>query len=329
MLTSVDTNKLSSEDRKDIFRNIFNYYNNVQHWIKFEIARNLSYYYDASQHSLLKHSAELKGSTYITKTNVAAILEFLLELNVLKESERAYWKSELVKFIKEKNSILQRAAISALSKYKDISLLKQIVEHLNDTDSSVIQSLIYACLHADPNDKSSIDCFIKWTKDDREYITARYGLWEVKEKKAVNYLLECFINDSAFLSQFMEHETIFSHRENDRIIQNIKNVCDEEIQAKLHQIVLSAFSDHQWYRTEKSEFVEYIVKLLKEKDSDYLFKLIVELKKSEALRKHLFSMRSIFLLLLEQRSVRKFVNELRGIGEGKIRSHDAAINLDL
>ena len=315
LLTSVDTNRLSVEERTDIFRNIFNYYTHIQHWIRSDIARNLSHYFHSSQHSLLKHSVELKDSTYITKRNVAAILEFLLDLNVFKKSERAYWESKIMEFIKERNSILQRAALSALSKYKDNNLIKQITEDLNIDDSAVIQTLIFACLHVAPNDKFSIDCFIRWTKDDREYIHARYGLWEVKETKAVKYLLKCFINDPDFLKQYMDHETIFSHRENDKLVQNIRNAWDREIQTKLQQIVVSAFSDDLWYITDKSEFIKRIVILLKEKDSDYLFKFLAKLKKSEKLREHLFSMRSLLTLLLEKPDVAKFVYQLREMGE--------------
>ncbi len=315
LLTSVDTNRLPVEDRKAIFKNIFDYYNDVQHWIRLDIAGNLAHYFHPSQQSLLRKCLELKGSTYITKTNVATLLKELIELDVFNKSEKAYWKNQLIKFIEEKNSILQRAAISALSKYKDIVLIKRVTGNLDLNDNAVIQALIYACLNAQPNDKFSIDCFVKWTKHDREYIQARYGLWEVKEKKAVKYLLKCFVDEPDFLEQFMHHETIFSHREDDQIIQNIRNVWDEEIEVKLRLIVLSAFSSDLWYETERALFIKNIVSLLKEKDDGYLFNLIAEVKKSEQLRGNLFSMHSILALLLKKKDVAKFVDELRKIGE--------------
>ena len=126
LLTTVDTNRLPVEDRKDIFRNIFDYYSKVQHWIRFDIARNLSHYFDISHHSMLKESIEDKTATYITKSNAASILEFLIEMNRFKQPEKNYWKSKLTEFIKRKNSVLQRTAISALSKFKDIALIKKM-----------------------------------------------------------------------------------------------------------------------------------------------------------------------------------------------------------
>lgn len=312
LLTTVDTNRLPVEDRKYIFRNIFNYYNKVQHWISFDIARNLSHYFDVSQHPLLKESVESKTATYITESNVASILEFLIEMDVFKKPERDYWKSKLIEFIKGKNSVVQRHAISALSKFKDIALIKKVSEYLNTDDNTVIQAFLSACRETNPNNKFSIDCFVKWTKNDREYIHARYGLWEVKEKNAVKYLLDCFINDPDFLTQFMDHETIFDHKD-DQIIQNIKDVWDKEIQNKLQQIVVSAFSHEQRYVTEKAQFIKSIAHSLKEKDKNYIFRLIAEIKKSDKLRKHLFSIIPVFSLLLEKAQVEKFVHELKEI----------------
>ena len=314
LLTTVDTNRLPVEDRKDIFRNIFDYYSKVQHWIRFDIARNLSHYFDISHHSMLKESIEDKTATYITKSNAASILEFLIEMNRFKQPEKNYWKSKLTEFIKEKNSVLQRTAISALSKFKDIALIKNVMEYLNKDDNLVIQALIEACRQANPNDKFSIDCFVEWTKNDREYIYARYGLWVVKEKKAIRYLLECFISDHKFLTQYMDQESIFD-RKDDQIIQNIKDAWDKEIQNKLQQIVVSAFSHERLYVSERAQFIKRIALSLKEKDKNYIFGLITEIKKSDKLRKHLFSVKPVFSLLLEKAQVGKFVHELKEIGE--------------
>ncbi|MCK5503975.1 MAG: hypothetical protein KAJ10_02375, partial [Thermodesulfovibrionia bacterium] len=266
LLTTVDTNRLPVEDRKDIFRNIFNYYNIIQHWIGYDIARNLSQYFDFSQHSLLKESIESKTATYITKSNTATILEFLIEINVFKQPQQAYWKSKLIAFIKEKNSVLQRAAISALSKFMDIALIKEVFQYLNTEDELVVQSFISACSEIDPNDKFSIDCFVRWSKSEREYMYARYGLWEIKEKKAVKYLLDCFVNDSEFLIQFIDHEDIFKNK-NEQIIQNIKDFWNKRIQNKLGEIIVSAFSSKGSHVAARSQFIERITLLLKEKDN--------------------------------------------------------------
>lgn len=314
LLTTVDTNRLPAEDRKDIFRNIFDYYNRVQHWIRFDIARNLSHYFDVSQLSLLKESIESKTATYITKSNVASIIEFLIEMDFFKQMEKNYWKGKLIDFIREKNSVLQRVAISALSKFKDLAIIKNIFKDLNVNDELVVRSFISACSEANPNDKFSIDCFVRRTKSERECIDARYGLWEVKGEKAIKYLLDHFINDPEFLIQFMDHENIFKN-EDDRIIQNIKDNWDAEVQSKLQQIVVSAFSHKQWYITEKAQFIKNIAISLRGKDKNYIFGLIAEIKKSDKLRKLLFSIIPVFSLLLEKAQVGKFVHELKEIGE--------------
>jgi len=314
LLTTVDTNRLTVEDRKTIFENVFIYYNEVQHWIRHDIARNLSHYFDDSQHALLKESIKSETATYITKSNTASILEFLIEMKVFKKPEKIYWKSKLIEFIKEKNSVLQRTAISALSQFKEIALIKQVSEYINTEDNTVIQALVDACRQADPNNKFSVDCFVQWTKNDREYIHARYGLWEVKETKALKYLLDCFINDPEFLIQFIDQESIFDKKE-DQLIQNIKRDWDNEIRNKLEQIVVSAFSNSRAYKAEKSQFISNVALLLKDKDNDYIYKLVDEIKRSNNLKESLFRLRYIFSLILEKVHINKFVHDMKEIGE--------------
>lgn len=314
LLTTVDTNRLLVEDRKDIFRNIFNYYSQVQHWINYDIARNLSHYFDISQHSLLKESIEAKTATYITKSNVASIIEFLIEMNLLKKPEKVYWKNRLIEFIKDKNGVVQRHALSALSKFRDILLIKEAYQYLNLNDELVVRAFISACTEVDPNDEYSIDCFVRWTKSEGEYISARYGLREIKENKAIKYLLDCFITDPVFLTQFMEHETIFNNKD-DYVIQNIINVWDSNIRIKLERIIIAAFSSNRWYVVERTQFIKRIALLLNEKNKGYILKLIANIKKNRILKEHIFCISRIFSLLLEKPYVNKFVHDMKEIGE--------------
>ncbi len=313
LLTKVDTKRLSIEDRKEIFKNVFNYYQKTQHWIRFDIARNLSYYFDASLSSLLKKSINEEETSYITKGNVASIVEYLLERDLLSEKEREYWKNKLIEFSKEKNDVLQRHAISALSKFRDIKLLKSIFKFLNADDELVIRTFLTACTEVNPNDRFSIQCFVNHTKTRKEYITARYGLWKITEKKAIKYLLRYFIEDSNFLTEFIETETIFGDDDN-QIIQNIKKVWDKEIQKKCENIIIAAFSNERWYLAERSQFIKNLALMLKEKNKNYIFKLISEIGKSEILKENLFGFLPIFTLLLKREQVDKFVQKLKQVG---------------
>ena len=99
-----------------------------------------------------------------------------------------------------------------------------------------------------------------------------------KKKKAIRYLLECFISDHKFLTQYMDQESIFD-RKDDQIIQNIKDAWDKEIQNKLQQIVVSAFSHERLYVSDSAQFIKLIALSLKEKDKNYIFGLITEIKK--------------------------------------------------
>ena len=71
LLTNIDVNKFKDNERHDIFRNIFNYYQEILHWVPFDVARNLSYYFDCSLDCTLKdYTINKKGNSkddYIKK----------------------------------------------------------------------------------------------------------------------------------------------------------------------------------------------------------------------------------------------------------------------
>jgi len=59
-LTKVDIERLPAEERKEIFEQVFTYYQSVLHWIDWDIAKNLSYYFDKSQLDLIKRYTDRK-----------------------------------------------------------------------------------------------------------------------------------------------------------------------------------------------------------------------------------------------------------------------------
>ena len=318
LLTETDTNRLSIEDRKDIFKKVFMYYQTALHWIGLEITKNLSCYFDISQSDLLKESIDErknKGTARLVKRgNVAYVLAFLFERGVFSESQRDHWKDRLIEFTNEKkgNGVLQRGALFALSKLKNIELIKKVSGLFNKYDDLIDQEFLIACSEVDPNDQFSIQCFVEGAKKDN--ITASYGLCEIKEKDAVKYLLDCFINDSKFLAQFMSPQSIY---QDNKIIQNIRNAWDLEIQKKLEDIMKVALSDEDLYFSEKSEFIKNIALLLKENNADYIFILLSEIKNSHKLEDNLFGIKEIFTLILEKRQVDNFIQELKEFDVGE------------
>lgn len=319
-LTRVDVDRLTIEEKKEIFENIFTYYQQVLHWIPYDVARNLSYYFDVSQEDLLKKSIVVRNKcgakNFVRKSNVAYIVGFLQGRGILNESQKEYWQNKLIDFAqdKNKNGVLQRHSLFALSKFKDMKLLKKASHLMNSTDELIIQSFIESCIEADDNNFFSINIFIEGTK--KKNIDARYGLYQINKKNSIKRLLDYFIKDERFLFQFIDQEDIFEDTDKE-IIRNIRNVWDDQIKKRLQQIVLVAFSNQLCFQAERSRLIKGIVLLLREKDENYIFSLLKSVKRNQTLKKNLFSIEHFFALLLKKQHVDKFIEELREVEHGE------------
>ena len=318
-LTKVDVDRLVIEKQEEIFKNVFTYYQNILHWIPFDVARNLSHYFSISQDKLLRKSIitqNKKGAeNFVRKGNVSYIIAFLMEQDILSTSQKEFWQEKLIEFArdKNKNGVLQRHSLFALGKFKNVQLLKRVSLLKNSDDELIVQNFMEACMEANPGDSFSIQAFVDGTK--KENIYARYGLYQVRDKWSVKKMLEHFSTDESFLFQFIEQESIFKDRD-DEIICNIANVWDNEIKSKLQNIIKSSFSGKYWYLAKDSGLIKGIISLLKEKDKNYIFALIKSIKASSNMQKNWFSFEKIFALLINKNQVSKFVQELKGIKRG-------------
>lgn len=318
LIIKFDANKLNPDERRHIFNTIFLYYQDVLHWIEHDIAENLVDFFDSSLTKTLKDSTD--GKKYkgkeanIRRGNVAYLLAFLLRKNKLDYSEQKYWKQRLLKFAetKDDNGVLQRHILLALRQFKDILLIKQIQPLLID-DELVQQEFLKACIETDPNDEFSINSFVQGTKMKNIY--ARYGLYEVKELKSIKLLLNSMIKDSEFLNNLIDRERVF-HDGDHVLIDNLKTVWDIDLYKKLKQLLSSAFTEMITYKAESSKLIREIALLLKDKQPQFIFELISDIKKSEQLKKNIFGFTEIFSNLLETTQVEKFVNEMKTLDHG-------------
>ena len=319
LLTGVDPNRLSIDDRKEIFEKVFIYYQSLLHGIGIDLAKKLSLFFDISQNYLLKESidcAKKEGTgSFVREVNVACILEFLIANGTFEKAEREYWKNKLIVFAKDKseNSVLQGNALHALKEYKDITLIKQVSHLFNHNDESIVSQYLTACMDVNPNDPFSIQCLVNAIK--RNNITAMYKLQKIKGKKAVNILLDYFLKDQDLLSQFIEDGKYYG---NNQLVQNIRNVMDNEIQKKLENIIKTAFSIKHWYSADGLKFINGLALLLKERNKNYIFNLILMIKKSRNLTEELYRFVYIFAALLEKKQVSKFVKTLKGFKDGEL-----------
>jgi len=321
-LTKVDVKRLPIEERRAIFEQVFTYYQSVLHWIDWDIAKNLSYYFDKSQHDLIKYYADGRRfknnetKRIVHLGNVAQVVGFLLERGVFDDEEKTYWKRKLIKFTKDnnENGVLQRKALFALGNLGDDTVIKEVESVWESKDELLRDRFLDLCREVNPNHDLSIKYFIEGTKHGA--LHARYGLYEVTEGQAVKKLLDAFTSDTPFLNRFIDRESIFKDRDG-KIIKNIKAVWDSDIESKLQSIIQKAFESKYWYNARESKFIEKIALILKSKNEGYLFKLISQIAKSSNLKKNLYSFLNLFSTLLEKEQVKEFIAQLSQLKNGK------------
>lgn len=321
-LTQVDTERLPIEDRMAIFEQVFTYYQSVLHWIDWDIAKNLSYYFDRSQHDLIKYYADEKRykknetKRTVHLGNVAQIIGFLLKRGIFDDEDKAFWRRKLIKFAQDKNenNVLQRNALLALGNLRDESIIREVESIWKSKRTRIQEYYLNLCRKINPNHDLSLKYFIEGTK--QESIDARYGLYEVTEVRAVETLLDDFIHDPSLLNAFTDQESIFRDQDS-KIIENIKAVWNRDIEEKLQKIVQKPFESCNYYIEENSIFIKNISLLLKSKNKNYLFKLISQIAASINLTDNLFDFKHIFSILLEKEQVGEFIKQLSQVKNGR------------
>lgn len=323
-LTKVDVERLPVKERKAIFEQVFSYYQSVLHWIDWDIAKNLSYYFDKSQHDLIKYyidgrrckNNETKRFVYLG--NVAQVVGSLLERNIFDNEEKAYWKQKLIKFAKDKNEngVLQRNALFALGNLQDDTVIREVESVWKNKDQLIRDSFLELCRKLNPNHNLSIKYFVEGTKREQHFISSRHCLYEVTEVEAVKKLLDNFIHDPSFLDNFIDQESIFKD-EDGQFIENIKAVWDSDVDSKLQALIQKVVTSEYWYPLEGSEFIKNIALSLKRKNKTYLLDLILQIAQSDSLKKNLFNFQSLFTVLLEKDRVKEFIKQLSQFENGK------------
>jgi hypothetical protein len=286
LLTIVNVNRLSTNDREEIFIQVFDYYQKSCHWIDWDVAQNLSHYFTNSHIPFIetqyKNALSEKDNERqeVDLSNIAKIVGYVVTKNGFETSLESSWKKRLIEFANNisKKKVLSRIAIYSLSNFKDDSVIGKIGKAWENGDKLVRDAFLNLCKEVNPNHQDSIEYFIQGTVIKAIY--ARYGIWSITDRKAIIKLLNTFNIDEDFLFKFIDHESIFKDRD-DQIIKNIRNVLNTEVANLLHQIIITAFSSNFYYQAEHSKFLNEIAQLLKEMDKYYIFSLIEEIKKNE------------------------------------------------
>jgi hypothetical protein len=312
LITRFNMDRLTDDQKKEIFESVFVYHQEVSHWIDFDVAKNLSYFYTKDLYKLIE--GYYKKDDEVVKTNCVLVLAYLIERNILSKNQLNSWKNELIKNIngKRENEVLQRKSITALGKYKDIKLLDKIKSNVfKYGKETVVSNLIYAYEEIDRDNIAAVKCFVDGAKINN--ISARIAVYDVSNKEGIEYIVSSFIKDKRWLNEFIEHESIYDDKSKS-ILKNISVVADKKLILKIEKIILMAFSPDVWYRSQSSSFVKGLAEIVRSTKEEYIFDILKSIKKSKDSGSLLFSFEQVFITILKQKQVEEFIKMFKATG---------------
>ncbi len=318
LLTRFNVDQLTSEKKAEIFEFVFSYYQRVLHWIDWSIGKNLSFYYVDSLHDSIKAYAELPNNVFqnedhrcVQLANVSQIIGYLIRHKKLTDEQLLYWKNKLLTFANETEGVgvLQRHAMFALAAFKDPNLIPQLTNPWKHRESLVRREFIEFCIETDPNNTSAIDCFISAiiTKEHEGY----QGIEKITESNSLLYLLKAFLKTEDLLESFIDRDEGIYTTKSTKLLANIHAAWNEELEKFAKYVVLKALKNRDtWHRAGDSKLILGLIKQLQTHNADYIYVLAEEVKNSETLLKHNYSVRKLFANLITVNSIERLHQEL-------------------
>lgn len=173
LLRYVNPSTLGSQQRTDLFSNLFEHYQRVPAYIKWRgpIENLIQECYTSSCNTILKISSDQLNK--IQLTNIYAILEVLVENNKLDESLIEYWKDAAIALMGTEDSEMQQIALNFYYALKDDEELRELASTFNSFTEDVKQKYIEVTGYRKITDKLVIDCWLTYCdKSNPEAINA-------------------------------------------------------------------------------------------------------------------------------------------------------------
>lgn len=270
--------------------------------------------------------------TFVRRGNVADIISRLLENNspLMTEDEKGIWKPKLIEFANDnnENGVLQRHALSALSTYKDSTLITKVKKAFEHQDKLVREAFIQFCYETNPNDVIAIEYFVKGIKGGID-IYGRYGIYEISSKAGVKKILSYFAEDVAFLKRFLDRESIFNKEDkkgDQVIVDRIKNNLDTDMLRLIKNVVKTAYQSNDIHHQERSYFLEQLVTIIFSQDKNYIFETLKDIQDSAGnKRRFLFNYEDLFAQILRPEHLERFFDEVKRIDDGNSRMAEMVI----
>ena len=215
-----------------------------------QLTSALSGFFDNSQESLLKSwiieaKPKSESDRFVPLGNVAYVVAYLLKSGV--SLDKTFWRKELLEYTsdKNKNGVLQRHALLALTELKDPTVIDEVPNLINETDL-LSHEFLSMCKELDPDNPKSVEYFFDAVRQNNFY--GRYGIFAFKKRESIKKFLEVYSTDENFTKEFLDDSRIFENKDY-RIIDNIEKNLNEEIKELLKKALEQSVIGSLWLST--------------------------------------------------------------------------------
>jgi len=278
LVSGSTSGKMLSEDKSYIFDYIWQGNNRQQNFIRQELSFQLASY--AGDAYVPEACKQLLGLRYkaqkdypTDRLNVINLCGNLLALDRFSGVEKQKVIEKLIKIALEAGSnTMQINALHALMSVKEKSVLKRLYPLSDSQDDGVFGYIERLAYEIDPSGELSIDVYAKGIKR-QQYYSTREGIEKLTTPEAIGYFLKHLASDTELIKPIIDHDRMFTD-ERSRFLQHVKDVWQPVWLPLLKEFILHAFAVEYGYYAERSQFVEQIMRLIAEHDTDYYQELL-------------------------------------------------------
>jgi hypothetical protein len=322
-LTALNPQSLKPQIVDRIFNLIYREIQAKRIWLPVWARINLGKFCSTRTYPRLKADIVEAGSEtdiFVRKGNVTSIVEELIKLNspLLDESEKTFWKNKLIEFAIDPNpnGVLQREALSALKLFKDASVIKHLDAAFTG-DKLKRESYLDLCSALAPNAPETVSALVAGFKADLA-IHARYGLYQLKTPESLGQLLEYFVTDAHFAKEFLDDESIFSHKDDNGDKELIAHIAaalkkDLTLLPKIKSAIYAIVEDGKHFHADDSPFVRALTKMASQYDVSLLQEILIRVKQISPADHGVFRYSSIISSLLTPDNVIEYWSAMADI----------------
>lgn len=295
VLVNIDIKFLDEKIRLRIFNLVFDYSMEHNQWI-YHYANKLIYFYDEKEH-YQKIIDSMNGDVEdnnIQIRNAIDIIDNLSKKGLLNSSQIEFWKEKFLEWLKldvKKFKNLHRAIISSCATImkNDFDWIKSIY-FIFEIGIDVQYEYSRACYKINQNDNFSIDVYFRSDNQFKKNNTDRVSrlddnvkyISKVSSVDGIKYILKKLTssNSKEYLTYIFSNSYRSKFQDDlKQFIFNIRNNLNNEIIELLEILLIELVKLRTRYEKHSKYLFQQILKILIEKNANFLFVFIDELYK--------------------------------------------------